>query len=340
MRAVRFEVFRQTPERVLLRYYGDDGRLAGTRELAQKDVDLFVAEVENAYSASAAVADHAGLGRRLYDWLDGPTERWLATARQGVPGLAVHVDGDEKLRHLPWELMADGGTALCGQETAPLTPVRRSGKVARKIAVQNRPLRLLFLAASPTNVEPVLSFEDEEKRILEATLKQPIELEVEESGSLLGLKERVESAEAGYFDVLHLTGHADVKDDKPHFLMENELGGLHQASAEEIAAAFVGNWPALVFLSGCKTGQATELGALPLSASGWSGPERRPCSAGPCRWATCGRARPPVSCTTTWPPASGSTRRWPGHAPGCSKRSLPTGICCGSTPTRPRPVRW
>lgn len=263
MRTVRFEVFRQTPEQVLLRFYGDDSRPAGTRELEQKDVELFAEEVENAYSVSAALADHASLGQRLYDWLDGPTERWLATARQGVPGLAVHVDGEEKLRHLPWELMVDGGAFLCGQEVAPLTPVRRSGKVKREIAIQNRPLRLLFLAASPTNVEPVLSFEDEEKQILEATRKQSIELEVEESGSLMGLKERVESAGAGYFDVLHLTGHANVKDGNPYFLMENELGGLHQASAEEIAAAFVGNWPALVFLSGCKTGQATGQGALP-----------------------------------------------------------------------------
>jgi tetratricopeptide (TPR) repeat protein len=193
MRAVRFEVFRQTPERVLLRFYGDDGKLAGTRELEPNEVELFAAEVENGYSA--ALADHAGLGRRLYAWLDGPTERWLASARQGVPGLAVHVDGEEKLRHLPWELMANDGMFLCGQEAAPLTPVRRSGRVKRDLAVQNRPLRLLFLAASPENVQPVLSFEEEERRILEATRKQSIELEVEESGSLVALDLLNESLE-------------------------------------------------------------------------------------------------------------------------------------------------
>ena len=63
----------------------------------------------------------------------------------------------------------------------------------------------------------------------------------------------VQSYGADCFDVFHLTGHADVKDGQPHFIMENELGFKHEASAEEIAQAFSGIWPRLVFLSGCPT---------------------------------------------------------------------------------------
>ena len=50
-----------------------------------------------------------------------------------------------------------------------------------------RPLRLLLMACSPLDVEPVLEFEREEAMIFEATRKPAVELEVEESGSLQGL---------------------------------------------------------------------------------------------------------------------------------------------------------
>jgi len=133
----------------------------------------------------------------------------------------------------------------------------------RETVQANRPLRLLLMACSPLNVEPVLAYEREEAMIFEATRKPAVELEVEESGSLQGLAERIESVGAGYFDVFHLSGHADVKDGTPIFLMENDTGGLQRADAGAIANAFAGSWPALVFLSGCKTGQAVDQGALP-----------------------------------------------------------------------------
>jgi tetratricopeptide (TPR) repeat protein len=119
------------------------------------------------------------------------------------------------------------------------------------------------MACSPERVEPVLDFEAEERMILDATRRHPVELVVEESGSLVGLQERIESFSPGHFDVFHLTGHADVKNGRPCFVMENELGFKREQTAEEIARAFSGNWPKLVFLSGCKTGQAVDQGSLP-----------------------------------------------------------------------------
>ncbi len=262
MRQVRFEVFAQTPEQSLLRFVGHDGRLIGDRPLVTAEVDRFVAEVEKGYRTVSP--DLAALGRTLYAWLDGPTERWMAAARQGPPGLAVHIDGSERLRHLPWELLADDGAFLCALPASPLTPVRRMPAAGRTAETANRPLRLLLMACSPRDVEPVLEFEREEAMIFEATRKPAMELEVEESGSLPGLAERVESFGAGYFDVLHLSGHADVTDGgTPIFLMEDDTGGLQPADADALAAAFAGSWPPLVFLSGCKTGQAVDQGALP-----------------------------------------------------------------------------
>jgi hypothetical protein len=119
------------------------------------------------------------------------------------------------------------------------------------------------MATSPEDVQPVLNFEDEEGKILDATRNRTLELIVEESGSLEGLQYTIASFEPGYFDVFHLSGHADVISGVPHFIMENDLGLRQDATAEEIARAFSGLWPRLVFLSGCKTGQAPDQGGLP-----------------------------------------------------------------------------
>jgi hypothetical protein len=47
------------------------------------------------------------------------------------------------------------------------------------------------------------------------------------------------------------------------FWMENDLGYGVAVTADELARSFAGNWPRLVFLSGCKTAQSSELGLLP-----------------------------------------------------------------------------
>ncbi|HEX7242657.1 MAG TPA: CHAT domain-containing protein, partial [Longimicrobiaceae bacterium] len=256
------EVFSRTEDAATLRFYGTDGALVGTREL--DGLQGFIGEVEKGYRTRAP--DLVSLGQRLYEWLDGPTERWLDGALPGPGGLAVHVDVAERLRHFPWELLLRDGSFLCDDVNRPFTPVRRVSRDAREVAPANRPLRVLLMACSPEGEEPVLDHEGEERMILEATRHRPIELVVEESGSLRGLREQVEWQEPGYFDVFHLTGHATVREGKPLFVMEDELGFAHHASADEIAEAFSGSWPRLVFLSGCQTGQAPDQGALPSMA--------------------------------------------------------------------------
>ena len=148
---------------------------------------------------------------------------------------------------------------------SPLPRYARSPISAWRPATANRPLRVLFMATSPEDVKPLLNFEDEEGRILDATRTRPLEFIVEESGSLEGLQYLIESFEPGYFDVFHLSGHADVIGGVPHFIMENDVGLRQDATAEEIAQAFAALWPRLVFLSGCKTGQAPQSRRAPLA---------------------------------------------------------------------------
>jgi tetratricopeptide (TPR) repeat protein len=262
MRTFRFEVFPATDQVRVFRLYGPGDKPLGERTL--DGVSSFVNEVEDRYAIAAL--DLPGLGRRLFAWLDGPTERWLAQALPGVDGVALHVEVEEGLRHLPWELLLGTDGFLCADAARPFTPVRRVGSSAREVTIANRALRVLLMACSPLNVRPVLDYEGEERMILNATRDRPIELVVEESGTLDGLREQMESHGAKYFDVFHLTGHADVRDGTPVFVMEDELGSRGDATAEEIAEAFSGIWPRLVFLSGCRTGQAPIAGALPSLA--------------------------------------------------------------------------
>ncbi|GAB3847148.1 hypothetical protein GCM10029963_28080 [Micromonospora andamanensis] len=110
----------------------------------------------------------------------------------------------------------------------------------------------------------MLGYEAEEAAILAATSRTGVELVVEESGTLEGLGFVSLDHGAGYFDVLHLSGHAKIRaDGQPVFVVENEFGGRADATADEIAQALGGRWPRLVFVSGCLTANAPDAGAFP-----------------------------------------------------------------------------
>jgi hypothetical protein len=254
----RFELFDAGGSNPRLRWFTPDGRMV-ERPLSRGEVEGLIARVATGYQTSAP--DLAGLGAEMYRWLDGPTERWLQAARAKQQPMLLYVDVEERLRGLPWELLfAEGYLAV--HPTRPVMPVRAASvrdSGARLAA--NRPLRVLFMASSPLGVEPVLDFEGEEAVILDAA-KGRVEVVVEESGSLSGLKATLSWFGSGYFDVLHLSGHGIIESAGPRFVMEDDEGRRADASAEDIADAAEGVWPGLVFLSGCHTGGSPEAGLL------------------------------------------------------------------------------
>jgi len=130
----------------------------------------------------------------------------------------------------------------------------------------NRPLNVLFMASSLRGMKPELAFEEEEARILTATRRKPLSLHVEDSGCLQELGYLVEDYERGFFDVIHLTGHATSHHDKPCFVTETEFGEPAYSSAEDIAEALAFNLPRLMFLSGCRAGYSKQKGTLPAIA--------------------------------------------------------------------------
>jgi tetratricopeptide (TPR) repeat protein len=188
------------------------------------------------------------------------------------------------LAHLPWELLHDGIGFLLQRQNISVLPVRSvQQRQTQIIGVQNRPLRLLFMATSPEDPRvPPLGFEQEEANILQATKDQPLALIVEESGSVAELANLVKSYPEDYFDVFHLTGHGIIytkkdygsllpkgvtlADNTPCFITEDEVGNMQLTTVNDLARAFRGRWPRVTFLSGCHTGQVPNKGTVPSMA--------------------------------------------------------------------------
>lgn len=271
MYAYELDIFEQTSSYCELRLSAGE-KPPKTRGLDRAAIDQLIDMVERDYSQHAVAQKVFGapqlhdLGTRLAAFLDGD-ERWLTGVLDRPPGSTLRITAAERLRHLPWELLARDGSFLTVSGHAPLLPVRAVGTNAAltsPVTPGNRPLRVLFMATSPEGVEPVLGYEAEEAAILAATARTGTDLVVEESGTLDGLRFLSLDYGAGHFDVLHLSGHASLtKDGQPVFLVENEYGGPAYATADQIAQAMEGRWPRLVFVSGCLTGNAPDGGSFP-----------------------------------------------------------------------------
>ncbi|WP_194821725.1 CHAT domain-containing protein [Micromonospora sp. S-DT3-3-22] len=264
------EVFAQTSNHYELRLSAD-GQPPRTRSLDRAAVDELITLVRRDYSTDATAQKVYGatrlaeLGTRLAEFLDGD-ERWLTPMLAHPAGAALRISAEQRLRHLPWELLAREGAFLTVAGRAPLLPVRAVGEHAAStgpVEPGNRPLRVLFMAASPEGVEPVLNFEAEEAAILAATRRTGTDLVVEESGTLEGLRFLSRDYGPGHFDVLHLSGHATTAGGQPVFLLEDEYGAPTRATADQLAEAMQGHWPRLVFVSGCLTADAPEGGVFP-----------------------------------------------------------------------------
>ena len=244
---------------VELRYFTDNYNQYTKRTLPLSDINDLIELAERDYYVSSFAEDYAVTGLRLYNWLDG-SDRWLQKLinqyqRQRI---ILAIATAEKLAHLPWEVLHDDTSFLVQQSIIPVRWV--SSDSVKTLSVEknpeNRALQVLFMATSPQGVEPVLDFEAEEGRILEATGRQPLALTVEESGCLSELRYLVDYYGKDYFDIFHITGHATITNGQPEFITETETGEAFYASAEHFKQALQFRLPKLIFLSGCRTGQA------------------------------------------------------------------------------------
>jgi len=192
------------------------------------------------------------IGKFLYAILNGKNQLESAITKADAHGepLQLFIQRENSVPDLPFELLYKSGF-IVPSKVHVIRHVSDYG-CDKKVEPQNRPLKVLFMACSPENVSPVLDYEKEEETILEVTKDFPVQIDVEDTGSLQGLKECL----AHYYDVVHISGHADIDENgTPIFLMEDETGYKVSVTPLDLWDALKRNPPRLLFLSGCKTGQ-------------------------------------------------------------------------------------
>jgi tetratricopeptide (TPR) repeat protein len=267
VQTIRIQLRESTQETVELRYWLPQIKHYESRRLKLAEIADLLQQGERDYYK--LLPNLPGIGQQLFFWLDGDG-RWLSRgiANCRGEGLVIAIDTDKKLAHLPWEVLHDGEDFLVKRVNPVVLPLRWIEKETEPFSVEARQLRVLFMATDPEDVEPKLEFEQEEARILADTRDFAVDLRVEESGCVSELG-KVWSRYLDGFDVFHLTGHASIKDEAPYtpyFITETEIGDRHETTAAELAEVFRFRFPKLVFLSGCRTGQAADKGAVPSMA--------------------------------------------------------------------------
>jgi len=197
------------------------------------------------------------IGEQLFTLLNGDRQALLRALKEaegyGEP-LQLIVRAEGPASHLPFELLYHNEFLV----PSGLHLIRRVSDWGsqRMPEPENRPLKILFMACSPRDVYPVLEFEKEEDTIFEVTRDLPVEIDVEDTGSLEGLGEWLATNK---YDVVHITGHADIdKEGNSFFWMEDEEGLSVQVTPLQLWEKLRLNMPRLVFLSGCRTGEAPE----------------------------------------------------------------------------------
>lgn len=202
------------------------------------------------------------IGRKLYRFLDGDTrhlERALEEAARQGESLLLLLSPCPEIADWPFELLSRESSFLLPQRLHLVRCISDWGK-NKKLPPQNRQLKLLFMACSPMDVPPELDFEKEEESIFRITENLAVDMEVEDSGSLQGLRRRLEQEQ---YDVVHLSGHMDIdKHERPFFVMEDETGRRRGVFPDELwREALIENPPRMLFLSNDRTGEAPYKGA-------------------------------------------------------------------------------
>jgi tetratricopeptide (TPR) repeat protein len=204
-------------------------------------------------------------GEQLYRLLDSG-DRIIAAVRDQAAAsdqrLVIAIDAGSGLTNLPWELLHDGVEFLA-LASSPVIPLRW---LPQPVAGQPRPpaarpFQLLFMACAPqTGRLPALDYDAEHDVIVELARNYPLHPEIDDSGDLQSLRYRL--GRRRDFDAVHLTGHAQHTAAGPVFVTEGPEGERVDAGHKELKGAMSSlSKPRLIFLSGCRTSEASDLHA-------------------------------------------------------------------------------
>jgi len=201
-------------------------------------------------------------GRRLYTFLDTP-ERLLSGHRERTQGswntMVLSITAAERLDHLPWELLHDGRQFLVAA-SRPVIPVRRVPGEGQPRPPAERALRLMFMACAPVGDElSELDYDGEHDAIMDVARRYPAEPHFDDSGDLRELYDRLGEYDFDHFDVIHLSGHAGHSPRGAVFATEGPGGERVDADATMLHEALRVSGPSLLFLSGCRTAEASDV---------------------------------------------------------------------------------
>ncbi|MCH8806631.1 MAG: CHAT domain-containing protein [Planctomycetes bacterium] len=199
------------------------------------------------------------LGREMHDLWIAPV--WRELESRLAPGNRTLVirTTDATALNLPWELIElDGGGPLgCDPAWRLLrTPLDRLSPAA---PARPGPLRVLFLAAAPTD-QAQLDFEREEDAISTICGRvKDVVLRIVDSGTVDELRDFVTEFRP---HIVHLSGHGIVGDDGVGRLaFEDEYGRTDNRDVEKLAAdIFRGSTVQCVFLNACQSARAAVAG--------------------------------------------------------------------------------
>ncbi len=127
------------------------------------------------------------IGKQLFSILNGDRQtllRALKEAKEYKETLQLIVEAGGPASNLPFELLYHTDFLIPSQ----IHLIHRvSDRGSKKIPEpEDCPLKILFMACSPLDTSPVLEFEKEEDTIFEVTKNLPVEIDVEDTGSLYG----------------------------------------------------------------------------------------------------------------------------------------------------------
>jgi tetratricopeptide (TPR) repeat protein len=197
-----------------------------------------------------------GLGQKLYNLLNrnnGQIQQALDEYTTSKLELFFYLTLPPDLTEIPFELLYD-------HEFISLKPnvhfVRLVSEKTATLRKENKPLKILFVAASPTDLEhATLQFEQEEENIFKVTEKYPLNFQVEDTGSLAGIEQMLYEIQGA--DILHISGHAGHDAELgPVFYMEDEFGNLDKVTPDRLFKYIKDSCPKILFLSGCSTGKS------------------------------------------------------------------------------------
>lgn len=197
------------------------------------------------------------IGEKLFNFLNGTEgqfEKALNKSDRKETTLQLNLHTCKETTDWPFECLALKGEFLSPKHLHLVRQVSHTSP-GKTLSPGTGVLKLLFMACSPDGAEPELDFDREEETIFQITGKLPIDVDIEDSGSLAGLRDRLRNDS---YDVIYLSGIAGIDEQQnPYFVMEDEFGNENRVNPGQLwQETLMENSPRLLFLAGSNTAKS------------------------------------------------------------------------------------